>query len=888
MNKVKSTLADDGCYINSTPVSKRGSIKNGVINKSPIVLSSRTRRVEKPGPKFLRDGNDCRNSKGPVGVERIIKYLHAQDACMHKNTSLLHDDKNKIANSVAAKEYKWHKLLLWLAVYATSLLFFLLTVFSVYRIIERRDYLGLGIGLESVIEVIKSVETPSVESTYYISKESTDNVREAFEYLRMGELGENGDLNGVKNAFKEKRKETGKVKDYEVDNYGYTTKSSKTGFNTVNRNLSIENYDSAQLNIKAPSFNMSIKANMDMDLFGKGFQLEENGNATNEYEGWYGKNVLETFDLETEEKVRGNNTADNGISLINYVLNGRNPGSHGIDTNNIGIMELLCYPEYSYQEGMINLYYKELEYGINMKKHFTEKDIGKNLSVIKAITDENKLDMLGFERPYELIIYMLNAQNIENNVNLIKVDRKVIISTGYDNEKLENLCLKNKKWLCSKYEMLVLKLLLKLYSKNDGFLTLFLKKYKENIVNNNNMDNIAFFNKNQINIVSKLYPELLDSYINFKKGIYNKVNVYLSEYYRKTVNYDIYDTFGFEKVTEYDIDWITSFVISHSIKDRNGNIAFSPYYVVFPHDNNIFDNYEKFTVFHSMNDNSINWNYDSNFNKNSKKRSHYIYKKIYTHYGQLNNIKLLLQYGKILFNNEYFTTWFIRKNTNTNEISGNLINFKYSTSVTINSIHSNIYKELLPDWLVNIRSKYIAITDAMNDYVHYISINKQIKIEQENEYVSDNRKESFKIDCNEYSFYNGVGTGFGTIQFNSLGTVGGIESKKYVCLRELLFNYEKSKDNTVRRWDTEVKLINIIYNNCSSRYKILSEEKDMLIKKLNYYKLNESGKNILNYSSKLKQEIRIYIKLFYSIYEELNTMKKCTNYFHKLIQLIDK
>ncbi|KAK6590144.1 transmembrane domain [Cryptosporidium xiaoi] len=907
MNKVRRyTVMDDGCDINSTPVNKRSSIKDSLTDRTSLIFNSKTRAVDKPGPKLVRNGNSFNNLKGPVGVERIIKYLHAHDACMQKNTSSPHED--KIIKSVGRREYKCYKLLSWLLLCLISLLFFLLTIVSIYTIIEKRDYFGLESGLVSITEIIKSVEIPSIESTYYISKESKDNVREAFEYLSMGGesegmrikfddvlLEKSQDVKTVKGTIEKKKKDF-KVKDVNRAN------SSDTISKSMKENLSIENYNPLELN---NGTNLGMKTSIDIDLLKKEFQLEDGGSMMSEDGNWYNnKNLFESSELGIKKGTLKNSKEDDGISLINYVLNKNNIELYGADTNNIGILELLCYPEYSYQEGMINLYYKELEYKINLKNNFVERDVNKNLSLIKAITDSHTLDMLGFERPYELFINAPNINDIGSKINLIRVDRKLIISTGYDNEKLENFCVKNgnKKWLCSKYEMLVLKLLLELYNNNDGFLALFLRKYKKNVVDSNHMDNIAFFNKNQLNMVNRLYPELLESYINLKKNIYGKINNYLSDYYNKGDKYGQYgnydpDLFSFEKVTEYDIDWIISFAISHSIQDKDDNIAFSPYYVIFPHNNNIFDDDEKFTVFHNINNNSIDWNYTSNdFNKKQiREKNYHIYKKIYTHYGQLNNIKLLLQYGKVSFNNEYFTTWFIRKSTslgskimdnNDNDLNvkNSIIEFKYSTSVIINNIRSGIYWELLPDWLFNIKNMNI---DVRNDYVHYISSDKKITIKQENELINKNSGIS-KIKCDEYSFYNGVGTGFGTIQFNSLGTVGGMESAKYICLRKLLFNYEKTKDTAVSQWDNERKLINIIYNNCSNRYKELNEEKDILITQLNHYRLNENSYDILNYTNMLRQEIRINIKLFYSIYEELNAMKKCKNYFYQLIKLIDK
>ncbi|OII73620.1 uncharacterized protein cubi_03418 [Cryptosporidium ubiquitum] len=853
--------------------------------RTPIILSSRTKSIEKPAPKSNYENNAVKNEH--TGVGRVIKYLHARDACMQNDVS-------KVMQTCELKKYaaisdgcgKLIKLFFRGFTYFVFILFILLSILSLNTLIENKYS-----KLVEISELITSVTIPSVEDIYYFSKESKESVKEAFNYLSRNKLGS---VKEKKKAEKRKNQQISVLSKNQRD-YSKLGFQNSSSFNLDHATLSVEQHHS----INNPNENYETPWRKEL--------IENSKNSSNYKSGIQGKKQVKNYSRNYNQQQETSNQINNQFHLTKLVeiILDQNLLENYLDGENLSILELLCYKNFSFQEGILGMYYREKDEPLSFQKYFGEFEKKKNSELINKLENKRIFDLLGFEKQYELYIssnnnYFMNSIKNQTHLgNIFRVSRKVIVSSGYGNEEIRDFCQLKNNWICTKYEMLVFKLLLEYYKgTGDTFISFFLWQYKRKIVEKNLLDNIPFFTKNQIMVVNHLFPGLFESFQNLTNSIYNKIDEFEK---RRKYNKSNQSRYYFENITEEEINWIISLVLSHSLQDKDGNIAFVPYFNIIPHNSQKFSDCEKGqTILHHPNELSFDWKFSQNLthrcNHNHSNHLKKDYTMIHSFYGHLNNIKSVVQYGKLLDNNEYSTVWFIRKDKK--DINGFKILF--GTSNILNSMDSQAYRDYLPTWLLDLsetNNSKIRV-NMENQFVHYISKTKKIPI------IKNKHESKLKyIDCNEYIFYNGVGLGFGTVQFLKSSSVGGINGSVYVCLREIIFrNYPEKKEklktftssniNTLASIPMEKKeeiLANIMHSNCGKRYTQLEDVKNLLIHQLNQKLPKELKEEDFNkFPSQTKQEIRINIKLLYSTIEELKTMKECVSYFERLIQIISR
>ncbi|CUV07737.1 unnamed protein product [Cryptosporidium hominis] len=879
--------------------------------RTSLILNSKTRSIEKPAPKPICMNNVSEN--GHTGVGRVIKYLNERDACMQNDVSRTMQTCElpvKHANEVCGL-IKLIRIIFSIFTYSVFILFILLTILSLNTLFENKYS-----KLVEISELITSVTIPSVEDIYYFSKESKESVREAFRYLSGNKDADS--LFVKQNNKKKERKKSSKLLS-ELPKNQNKVNSSEFGFYNQSffdlsyDRLSIEHYDSSSASADA-NYEISWRREFIKD---QNKNLNDNLKFINEIQG---KNLPKSSSFgyrkneqEQKQELESVNNHSNLTKLVEIIL-GQSQLKKYFKGKSVSILELLCYQNFSFQEGILSMYYKENDHGIPFNEYFLESDQNIHKELIKKLLNRTILDLLGIERNYELYIIptinyhydnQLQVNTNDNKKSIIqnhfRVSRRVIVSSGYGNEEIRDFCEYQNNWICTKYEMLVLKLLQEYYKGNgETFISYFLFQYKNNIVDKNLLDNIPFFTKDQIIVINDVFPGLFTSFQNLTNSIYKKIDDFEKNKKRNNNQSKYY----FEKVTQEDINWIISLVLSHSLQDKDGHIAFVPYFNIIPHNSvkvgGISNKVQ--TLIHHPNELSFDWSFSKSFDYEYDKHSENIKKDdftmIYSFYGHLNNIKSVVQYGKLLYKNEYSTVWFIRKD----EKDTYKFKILFGTNTILNNMNNNYsaYKDNLPNWLINLTESNhhnSKIRINMNtQFVHYISNKKKIPIQK-------NKKElEMKyIDCNEYTFYNGMGLGFGTIQFTRSSYVGGINGTVYVCLREIMFrNYQQnSKKNgilfnssnnnegiNITNEKKEEILANIIQSNCVKRSTQLKGVKNLLMHQLGM-KLGKE-EDLINLSSKIKQEIRINIKLLYGTMEELASMKKCVSYFGNLISMISK
>ncbi|KAK9170874.1 hypothetical protein CmeUKMEL1_15095 [Cryptosporidium meleagridis] len=863
--------------------------------RTSLILNSKTRSIEKPAPKPICMNNVSEN--GHTGVGRVIKYLNERDACMQNDVSKTVQTCElsvKHANGVCGL-IKLIRIFLSIFNYSVLILFILLTILSLNTLFEN-NYSKLF----EISEFITSVTIPSVEDIYYFSKESKESVREAFRYLSGNK---DADSLFVKKNNKQKERKKGSKLLSELPKNKNKVNSSNFGFynhsffNSSYDGLSIEHYDSS-----GPSADADYETSWRKEFIkDQNKNFNENLKFINKIQA---KNLPKNSSsgCKNEQELESAKNHSNLTKLVEIIL-GQNQLKKYFKGENLSILELLCYQNFSFQEGILSMYYRENDHGIPFNEYFSEFDQNIHKELIKKLLNRTILDLLGIERNYELYIIPTINYDYDNKTsvtqNHFRVSRRVIISSGYGNEEIRDFCEYQNGWICTKYEMLVLKLLQEYYKGNgETFISYFLFQYKNNIVDKNLLDNIPFFTKDQIIIINDVFPGLFTSFQKLTNSIYKRIDDF--EKSKKRNNQSKY---YFEKVTQEDINWIISLVLSHSLQDKDGHIAFVPYFNIIPHNSvkvgSICNKAQ--TLIHYPNELSFDWSFSKSFDYECDKHSENVkkddYTMIYSFYGHLNNIKSVVQYGKLLYKNEYSTVWFIRKDER------NTYKFKilFGTSTILNNMNydNSAYKDNLPNWLINLTENghNSKIRINMNtEFVHHISNKKKIPIKK-------NKKESEMkyIDCNEHTFYSGMGLGFGTIQFTRSSYVGGINGTVYVCLRKIMFrNYQQnSKRNgiisnssnnnegiNIANEEKEEILANIIHSNCLKRSTQLRGVKNLLMHQLGI-KLGKE-EDLINLSSKIKQEIRINIKLLYATMEELASMKKCVSYFGNLISMISK
>ncbi|KAH8582099.1 transmembrane domain [Cryptosporidium sp. chipmunk genotype I] len=900
--KRKSEVRDFG-----TP-GKHNSVKKCEGNefRTPIILSSRTKSIEKPAPKsiYLNKASEG----GHTGVGRVIKYLNARDACMQNDVSKVMQTCElpvKHASGMCGLK-KLIRIFFRGFTYSVFILFILLSILSLNTLIENKYS-----KLVEISELITSVTIPSVEDIYFFSKESKESVREAFRYLSGNK---DVDLLSVREKKKQKERKRGQELS-ELSKNENEANSFKLGFHNQSffdlgyDGLSIEHYDSssasADANYEIVWRKELIKDGNSRDQLKCNSEIQDKKNS---------KSSPSAYPKKEQEQKKGLESIKDQFHLTKLVeiILGQSQLKEELQGESASILELLCYQNFSFQEGILSMYYRENDHGIPFKEYFLKSDQKVYPELVKRLLNKRILNLLGIERQYELYITPSISHNYNHQVkvnskedrksefhNLFRVSRRVIVSSGYGNEEIRGFCEYQNNWICTKYEMLVLKLLLEYYKgAGETFISYFLSQYKSKIVDKNLLDNIPFFTKDQIVVINNLFPGLFTSFQRLTNSIYSKID----DFERRKKRYNHHSKYYFDKVTQEEINWIISLVLSHSLQDKDGNIAFVPYFNIIPHNSvKAGDGCSKAqTVIHHPSELSFDWNFSKSLDngcdhrsENTKKND---YTMIYSFYGHLNNIKSVVQYGKLLYKNEYSTVWFMRKDEK------NTYGFKvlFGTSTILNTMNNSLaYKDNLPNWLLNLSSNNNTVPKIQinmdTQFVHYISNTRKIPIRKNNKELGMKY-----LECNEYTFYNGMGLGFGTIQFTKSSLVGGINGSVYVCLREIIFrniqqkrgkagilaSFSISEGVHIQKEKKEEILANIIHSNCVKRSTQLEDVKNLLMHQLS--QKIEKEEDLRNFSSKIKQEIRVNIKLLYATMEELTTMRKCVSYFEDLIFMISQ
>ncbi|EEA05581.1 uncharacterized protein CMU_025880 [Cryptosporidium muris RN66] len=426
------------------------------------------------------------------------------------------------------------------------------------------------------------------------------------------------------------------------------------------------------------------------------------------------------------------------------------------------------------------------------------------------------------------------------------------------------------------------------------------------------INNLPYFTDDQMVILNILFPGLTKSYENLTNKIFKLIYKKIKEFDNNIKDSDLYEI----------IRWGISLIITHSLEDKNGELAFVPLATIIPHVHLSSGNSE--FLIHIPTNSSFIWHfYESpnnqnikipyiinesknqeklleNNNTNQNNNQEFFLKnsikneintlnnnenfiKLYSYYGKLNNIKFLIQYGYIIHNNIYSTTWFLRKIPFNNEnTENNMTQVLYGADKIIYNLENGI--DSLPNWLYN--EKVL----KGNEMSYHIFNKKKIETIIYNNINKDSDIINNNLKCDYSVFNNGAGLGIGTLIFiNNYANIidpkdfiGGINLKVYLCLRELMFGH-------IKLFIEKEKLItNFILNNCASRVQQLTQIKNNLIDKFMYYKKKFFEKDYLtmfdqiNIDSKKKQEIRINIMILHTVLEELYSMNICLKYFKKL------
>lgn len=819
--------------------------------RTPLISESRTKSVESPAPRLTCGGKTV--GSGHVGVGKVIKYLHARDACMR-------DDVSKVVH--ACGESDGHlsgagsggmsgvlaRSFFRVFTCVAFALFILLSMLSLGTLLESRYS-----KLVEVSELIGSVSVPSVEDIYYFSRESKESVREAFNYLSGGSLG-------GRSGRKEREE-------------------SYSGFFS-DRHGPSEATSVAERDEKVASGE---------EEFADGSTQRREARTEGERRG--------LAELTGQVRLTG---------LVEMVLGeSRMGGSGHSDGTSLGVLELLCYKDFGFQEGMLGMYYREREgeavsFGDYLVELAEEREGARLVGRLSRGEEGGRrrrrvLDLLGLERPYELYIlpqrglggYDGSPLPMGERRWLFRVSRRVVISSGYGNEEIRRFCELGDRWVCTKHEMLVLRLLLEYYRGGETFMSFFLCQYKAKIVDRKLLDSIPFFTKSQARLADRLFPGLFESFQRLTRDVYAKIDGYEQ---RRGAEKGLSpppeeQKYHLEKVTEEDVNWIISLVLSHSLQDRDGNIAFVPYSSIIPHSSVRTDQ----TVLHHPSESSFDWGFSQGVDRSQERREDYV--RIRSFYGHLNNVKSIIQYGRLLDKNEYTTVWFIRRGGKENEEErrrSHGFRVLYGTRAVLDRMDSQTYREHLPDWLLDLSdsrgSKVRVDAKGGGQFVHYISKTKTVPIARSRE-----EAKLKYIDCNEHTFYNGVGLGFGTVQFAKSSPVGGIRGSVYVCLREIIPFGRGSSGEEDREERREQAMARFMHDNCRRRSEELRDVRDFLVSRLGP-KLGEEVReeDLTELPAGAKQEIRIDVKLLYATLEELRSMRECTAYFGRLLRMISE
>ncbi|KAJ1614990.1 putative transmembrane domain-containing protein [Cryptosporidium canis] len=591
----------------------------------------------------------------------------------------------------------------------------------------------------------------------------------------------------------------------------------------------------------------------------------------------------------------GNVNGNGLVKLIEIILAQPRLQEH-LDGGSVSILELLCHQSFSLQEGILGMYYREREgaTGLAFARYFGELERRKSPGLVDGLSRGGVLEMLGFERPYDLYIrsqsggYASVFKASAWSESRLRVSRRAIVSTGYGNEEIRPFCQHDGSWTCSKYEMLVLKLLLEYYrGSGNTFVSFFLWHYKSKIVDQHLVDNIPFFSKVQVEIVNSLFPGLFGAFQKLTRSVYGRIDDF--ERLRRP-HLSGNDKYHLEKVTEEDVNWVISLALSHSIQDKDGNIAFVPYFSIIPHSSTIQDDCQRSqTLFHYPGESSFDWRFSRegagrHCGPASSSGPEEEYTRVHSFYGRLNSIKSVVQYGKLLEeDNEYTTVWFLRRD----ERAPGGFRLLHGTSTILLSVDSPSYRDHLPDWFQSLTASHhsgskIRVRPA-TQFVHYIPGSGRISIPQD-------PRETMQqyIDCTELTFHGGAGLGLGTIQLGKSFPVGGIRASAYVCLREALLRGLQSRGGVSREAVEEI-LLRKMHRSCKTRVEQLEGVKSLLMSQLGQgFAGDFTEKGLSRLSAKVKQHLRIHIKLLYATLEELQAMNKCMSYFGGLVRLIPR
>ncbi|KAJ1607212.1 putative transmembrane domain-containing protein [Cryptosporidium canis] len=581
------------------------------------------------------------------------------------------------------------------------------------------------------------------------------------------------------------------------------------------------------------------------------------------------------------------------VKLVEIILAQPRLQKH-LDGGSVSILELLCHQSFSLQEGILGMYYREREIGLAFARYFGELERRKSPGLVDGLSRRDVLEILGFERPYDLYIRSQSGSNAnvfkasDWSESKLRVSRRAIVSTGYGNEEIRPFCQHDGRWTCSKYEMLVLKLLLEYYrGAGNTFVSFFLWQYKSKIVDKHLVDNIPFFSKVQVEIVNSLFPGLFGAFQKLTRSVYNKIDDF-ERIRRPHLPWN--ERYHLEKVTEEDVNWVISLALSHSIQDKDGNIAFVPYFGIIPHSSSIQDDCQRSqTLFHYPGESSFDWRFSKesvgrHCGPASSPSPEEEYTRVHSFYGRLNSIKSVVQYGKLLEeDNEYTTVWFLRRD----ERAPGGFRLLHGTSTILLSVDSPSYRDHLPDWFQSLTASHhsgpkIRVRPA-TQFVHYIPGSGRVPIPQD---PSETIQQY--IDCTELIFHGGAGLGFGTIQLGKSFPVGGVRGSVYVCLREALFRGLQSRGGVSREGVEEI-LLRTMHRSCKTRVEQLEGVRSLLMSQLGQgFAGDFTEKGLSRLSAKVKQHLRIHIKLLYATLEELQAMNKCMSYFGGLVRLIPR
>ncbi|KAL7065644.1 hypothetical protein ACR3K2_39110 [Cryptosporidium serpentis] len=622
------------------------------------------------------------------------------------------------------------------------------------------------------------------------------------------------------------------------------------------------------------------------------------------------------FSNESKNNIIKNDLNNNIFSLEQIIDLSINKGKSKINKIPHPLAEIQFFDNIDFQKGISNFFYKIKE---NVFSYFQELvDTNKEL---KFLINEEIYYLLDFSPEYELLL----PKDLKNEFPIFNINRQATLSSK-DYRIIEDICiriLKNqKRIICSKLEILVILVIYEKYKSSNMLLSKYIQSSYLFMSDKRLINNLPYFTDDQMMILNILFPGLIKSYENLTNKIFKLIYKKIKEFDNNIEDLDLYEI----------IRWGISLIITHSLEDKNGELAFVPLATIIPHMH--LNNSNSEFIIHIPTNSSFIWHFyespnnqnieipyitnefknqkelfeNNNINKDNNKKEFFFKKdvrnkintlnndenftKLYSYYGKLNNIKFLIQYGYIINNNIYSTTWFLRKipsntenntkNNTKNNTENNVTQVLYGADKIIYNLENGI--DSLPNWLYN--EKVL----KKNEMLYHIFNKRKIETVIYNNINKDSDIKDNYLKCDYSIFNNGAGLGIGTLIFinnyeniiDSKDLIGGINLKVYLCLRELMFGHielfiEKEK-----------LIINFILNNCTSRVQQLTKIKNNLVNKFIYYKKIFFKKNDLtmfdqiNIDSKKKQEIRINIMILHTVLEELYSMNICLKYFRKL------